>query len=162
MGSSVVIMGVSGCGKSSLGAAVAKALNLPLIEGDDHHSATSRTKMSQGIALTDEDRDGWLTLLGELLQAAPSGAVLTCSALKKRYRDQLRAACPGLRFVYLDLSREVALTRVASRSSHFFAPSLVDSQFAALETPVEEPGVLKVDATQSLNDLLLQVNRWYG
>lgn len=162
MGFSVVVMGVSGCGKSSLGAAVAKALNLPLIEGDDHHSATSRTKMSQGIALTDEDRDGWLTLLGELLQAAPSGAVLTCSALKKRYRDQLRAACPGLRFVYLDLSREVALIRVASRPSHFFAPSLVDSQFAALEPPVEEPGVLKVDATRSLDDLLLQVHHWYG
>lgn len=160
MPASVVIMGVSGCGKSSLGAAVAQAVGLPLIEGDDHHSEQSRTKMSQGIALTDEDRDGWLSLLGEYLRASPDGAVLTCSALKRRYRDQLRADAPGLRFVFLDLTREVAQARVASRSSHFFSASLVDSQFAALESPVGEPGVLRVDATEPLTQLCAQVDRW--
>lgn len=86
-------MGVAGCGKSSLGLALAQALRLPLIEGDDHHSPASRAKMSEGIALTDADREGWLTTLGQLLQAHPQGAVLTCSALKKAYRDRLRAAC---------------------------------------------------------------------
>lgn len=161
MGSSIVIMGVAGCGKSSLGAALARACNLPLIEGDDHHSEVSRNKMRQGIALTDEDRSGWLTLLGEQLRATPSGAVLTCSALKRRYRDQLRTACPGLLFVYLCLSREVALGRVASRTSHFFSPSLVDSQFEALEPPTDEAGVLQLDATQSLDDLLSKVFTWY-
>ena len=160
MGLSIVIMGVSGCGKSSLGAAVAEAWGLPLIEGDDHHSEQSRSKMSQGIALTDEDRDGWLTLLGEHLQASPHGAVLTCSALKRKYRDQLRAASPGLRFVFLDLTRDVAQARVASRSSHFFSASLVDSQFAALESPVGEPGVLRVDATAPLTQLRAQVDHW--
>lgn len=160
MGLSIVIMGVSGCGKSSLGAAVAEAGGLPLIEGDDHHSEQSRSKMSQGIALTDEDRDGWLTLLGEHLQASPHGAVLTCSALKRKYRDQLRAASPGLRFVFLDLPRDVAQARVASRSSHFFSASLVDSQFAALESPVGEPGVLRVDATAPLSQLRAQVDQW--
>ncbi len=160
MGVSVVIMGVSGCGKSSLGAAVAEAEGLPLIEGDDHHSEQSRAKMSQGIALTDEDRDGWLTLLGEHLQAAPHGAVLTCSALKHKYREHLRAAAPGLRFVFLDLTREVAQTRVSSRSAHFFSASLVDSQFAALESPVGEPGVLRVDATDAPAVLLAQVSAW--
>ncbi|MFZ2824187.1 gluconokinase [Hydrogenophaga sp.] len=160
MGLSVVIMGVSGCGKSSLGAAVARAVHLPLIEGDDHHSEQSRLKMSQGIALTDDDRDGWLTRLGELLRAAPSGAVLTCSALKHKYREQLRAASPGLRFVFLDLTREEAQARVSSRSAHFFSASLVDSQFAALESPVGEPGVLRVDATHAPAVLLDQVGSW--
>ncbi len=160
MGSSIVIMGVSGCGKSSLGAAVARAEGLPLIEGDDHHSEQSRTKMSQGIALTDEDRDGWLTLLGEQLRASPNGAVLTCSALKHKYREHLRAASPGLRFVFLDLTREEAQARVSSRSAHFFSASLVDSQFAALESPVGEPGVLRVDATAPLGELQSQVSDW--
>lgn len=160
MGSSIVIMGVSGCGKSSLGAAVAQAEDLPLIEGDDHHSEQSRNKMSQGIALTDEDRDGWLTLLGEHLRAAPHGAVLTCSALKHKYREHLRAAAPGLRFVFLDLTREEAQARVSSRSAHFFSASLVDSQFAALESPVGEPGVLRVDATDAPAVLLAQVSAW--
>ncbi len=160
MGSSIVIMGVSGCGKSSLGAAVARAEGLPLIEGDDHHSEQSRSKMSQGIALTDEDRDGWLTLLGEQLGASPNGAVLTCSALKHKYREHLRAASPGLRFVFLDLTREEAQARVSSRSAHFFSASLVDSQFAALESPVGEPGVLRVDATAPLGELQSQVSDW--
>ena len=91
----VVVMGVAGCGKSSLGSALAQAEGLPLIEGDDHHSPASREKMRQGIALTDADREGWLATLGQLLQAQPQGVVLTCSALKKVYRDRLRSACPG-------------------------------------------------------------------
>ena len=112
----VVVMGVAGCGKSSLGSALAQAEGLPLIEGDDHHSPTSREKMRQGIALTDADREGWLTTLGQLLQAQPQGAVLTCSALKKVYRDRLRNACPGLRFVFLEIDRASAGQRVAARA----------------------------------------------
>jgi hypothetical protein len=100
----IVVMGVAGCGKSSLGAALAQAEGLPLVEGDDFHSAANRAKMSQGIALTDADRDGWLDILGEQLQAHPGGMVLTCSALKRRYRDRLRLARPGLRFVFLEIS----------------------------------------------------------
>ncbi len=153
-------MGVSGCGKSSLGAAIAAALGLPLIEGDDHHSESSRDKMSAGIPLTDDDREGWLTLLGRYLHDAPDGAVLTCSALKRKYREQLRAASPGVRFVFLDLDREVAHARVASRASHFFSASLVDSQFATLESPTEEPDVLRVDATLNLAELVEKVNEW--
>ena len=91
----IVVMGVAGCGKSSLGAALAQAEGLPLVEGDDFHSAANRAKMSQGIALTDADRDGWLDILGQQLQAHPGGMVLTCSALKRRYRDRLRLARPG-------------------------------------------------------------------
>ena len=154
-------MGVAGCGKSSLGAAVARAEGLPLIEGDDHHSPDSREKMRQGIALTDADRDGWLATLGQLLQARPQGAVLTCSALKRAYRDRLRSACPGLRFVFLEIDRASAGQRVAARAgTHFFSSSLVDSQFATLEPPVGEPGVLRLDALAPLPTLQQQACAW--
>ena len=157
----IVVMGVAGCGKSSLGAALARAAGLPLVEGDDHHSAASRARMSQGIALTDADHQGWLDILGQQLQAHPQGVVLTCSALKRAYRDQLRAARPGLRFVFLDIERAEAQTRVAARSgTHFFSSSLVDSQFATLESPVGEPGVLRVDATLGLDQLEAQTCAW--
>src|SRR5688572_18329552 len=126
MTTSIVVMGVAGCGKSTLGAAIAQALALPLIEGDDFHGAASRDKMSRGIALTDADRDEWLATLGDELQRRPQGAVLTCSALKRAYRDRLRAAAPGLLFVFLDIDRAHALQRVAARSSHFFSATLVD------------------------------------
>ena len=129
MNASVVFMGVAGCGKSSLGAAVASALGLPLVEGDDFHSPESRAKMAQGIALTDADRDGWLTRLGQELQhhmqGTNQGVVLTCSALKLAYRQRLRAAVPGLRFVFLDIGRADAQARVAARSAHFFSASLI-------------------------------------
>jgi len=86
--------------------------------------------------------------------------VLTCSALKRRYRDRLRAAAPGLRFVFMEIDRDDALARVAARSAHFFSASLVDSQFEALESPVGEPGVLRVDATAPVPQLQAQVSAW--
>lgn len=160
MNHSIIFMGVSGCGKSSLAAAVAQAESAPLVEGDEFHSAANVDRMSRGIALTDEDRDGWLDALAHELRKAPGGLVMTCSALKRRYRERLRAASPGLRFVFLDLDRDAALKRVAGRSSHFFSATLVDSQFAALEPPIGEPGVLRVDATAPLADLVDAVTRW--
>ena len=160
MGDRIVIMGVAGCGKSSLGAAVAAAEGLPLIEGDDFHSAASRDKMSRGIPLTDEDRAQWLEILGERLAAHPQGVVLTCSALKRAYRQRLRAAAPGLRFVFLEITRQAAQQRVGGRGSHFFSASLVDSQFATLESPVGEPGVLRVDALEALESLQRRVGAW--
>ena len=158
---SIVIMGVAGCGKSSLGVAVAQQLRLDIVEGDDHHSLDSLAKMQQGVALTDADRAGWLADLGEQLQKHPAGMVLTCSALKRAYRDQLRLAAKGLRFVYLDISREHATARVAARAaSHFFSTSLMDSQFSTLEVPTKESGVLRVDALQPLAQLKVQVCDW--
>lgn len=161
MKQAIVIMGVAGCGKSSLGAALARALGLPLVEGDDFHSPASRDKMSRGIALTDADRAGWLDTLGGQLRAHPAGLVLTCSALKRAYRDRLRSAEPGLRFAFLELDRAAALQRVAARAaSHFFSASLVDSQFATLESPVGEPGVLRLDALQPLDVLCAATVAW--
>ena len=160
MGERIVIMGVAGCGKSSLGAALAAAERLPLIEGDDFHSPASREKMSRGVALTDDDRAQWLEVLGGQLASHPQGVVLTCSALKRAYRERLRAAAPGLRFVFLEIDRAAAQQRVASRGSHFFSATLVDSQFATLESPVGEPGVLRVDALEPLEPLQRQVSDW--
>lgn len=158
---SLVVMGVAGCGKSSLGAALAQRLGFELIEGDDHHSDGNRQKMQQGTPLTDADRAGWLaTLAGLLAQRQGLGVVLTCSALRRAYREQLRAAAPGLRFVFLDITPEQARQRVAARSSHFFNTALVDSQFATLESPLGEAGVLRVDAAEPLPQLLEQVATW--
>jgi len=157
----LVVMGVSGCGKSSLGVALAADLSLPLIEGDDFHPPANIEKMRAGIALTDADRAGWLEILGKELVKRQGGAVLTCSALKLAYRNRLRAAVPTLRFVFMDISPAEAQLRVESRAgAHIFPGSLVASQFATLESPVGEMGVLAVAATAPLALLTLQVRDW--
>jgi gluconokinase len=143
---SLVVMGVSGCGKSRVGAAIAERLGLPLIEGDEFHSEANRQRMREGIPLTDHDRADWLDQLGAELARRPGGAVLTCSALKVAYRDRLRAASPGLRFAWLDLEAQAAQARVAQRAEHFFPAGLVATQFDALEPPTGEAGVLPLDA----------------
>lgn len=161
MNISMVIMGVAGCGKSSLGSLLAQALHRPLVEGDDFHSPESRQKMSQGIALTDDDRAGWLDRLCAQLRQHPGGIVLTCSALKQTYRDRLRQASPGLRFAFLQISLEDAQTRVQSRGeAHFFPSHLVDSQFATLQVPSTEPGVLTLDAMAPLSRLQAEITTW--
>lgn len=146
----VVVMGVAGCGKSAVGERLAARLAVPIIEGDSFHPQHNIDKMRRGLPLDDADRADWLRTLGEELARQPAGAVLTCSALKRAYREVLRAAVPGLRFVHLALSRPAAHARVSSRPGHFYPPSLVDSQFAALEDPAGEPGVVVVDATLAL------------
>ena len=156
----LVVMGVAGCGKSAVGQRMAQQLNLPLIEGDDFHPKRNIHKMQQGIALTDDDRADWLRLLGEQLAAQPAGAVLTCSALKRAYRDTLRTAVPGLRFVHLAITEAESLRRVAARPGHFYPPSLVASQFEALQDPAGEPGVLSLDASAPLDALALQAVGW--
>lgn len=152
----LVVMGVAGCGKSAVGERLAAALGLPLVEGDSFHPPGNIRKMQQGVALTDEDRAGWLQQLGAELSARPAGAVLTCSALKRSYRDRLRAASPELRFVHLALSQPDALERVARRAGHFYPPSLVASQFESLQDPSGEPGVVVVDALLPLDQVVAQ------
>ena len=160
MNAPVVIMGVAGCGKSSFAAALSHALDWQLIEGDEFHPTENVNEMRAGIALTDEDRAGWLDVLSnELVQRGPH-AVLTCSALKKAYRDRLRQSVQGLLFVHLDLTREQSIARVTQRPGHYFQPALVDSQFAALEKPINESGVITVDATQSIETIQAQVCAW--
>lgn len=161
MKDSLVVMGVSGCGKSTLAAAVARSQGALLIEGDAHHCAANLHKMRSGVALTDADRAGWLDELAAELRQHSQPIVLTCSALRRTYRDRLRLASDGLRFVFLDISREAAMERVVARAAtHFFSASLVDSQIATLESPVGENGVLRVDATAPLAQLENQVTAW--
>lgn len=149
----VVVMGVAGCGKSEVGRRIADALRLPLVEGDAFHPPSNIAKMSGGIALDDADRAGWLDALGRELASHPQGAVLTCSALKRVYRERLRHAVPGLKFVHLALPIDESQRRVASRPGHFMPPSLVASQFAALEDPAGEAGVVQVDACLPLDEV---------
>lgn len=161
--SALVVMGVSGCGKSSVGAAIVERSGGRLIEGDAFHPAANIAKMSAGIPLDDTDRAGWLQRLGEEMAtwvAQGQRPVLTCSALKRKYRDTLRNAVPELGFVFLELSREEAADRVAHRPGHFMPASLIDSQFAALEPPTGESHTLAVDATLPIVELARQVDGW--
>jgi gluconokinase len=156
----VVVMGVAGCGKSAVGQLIAAMLGLPLIEGDDFHPANNVSKMQRGEALTDEDRADWLQTLGLELARHSEGAVLTCSALKGGYRESLRAAAGPLHFVYLQITEAESLRRVSRRAGHFYPPSLVASQFAALQDPSGEPGVLMLDGSASLEELGQRAAQW--
>jgi gluconokinase len=160
--SKLVVMGVSGCGKSTLAAAIARALGAELIEGDQHHLPASKEKMRRGIALEDSDREPWLDQLGALMASKEGAVVLTCSALKRAYRQQLRRAVPSLRFVYVEIGEATAIERVRERPGHFFPAGLVADQFRTLESPVGEAGVLAVDGERSTEAQLDAVRAWLG
>ena len=154
----VVVMGVAGCGKTTFGRALAQARGLPFFDGDEFHSPEARAKMSAGIALDDSDRAPWLERIGANLadaRAHPEGAVMACSALRRAYRDRLRALVgPDLRFVYLEGDKPLMLRRVGERKGHYMPASLVDSQFAALEPPAGEDDVVTLAADASLAEAL--------
>ena len=118
-------MGVSGSGKSTVGAALAQRLRVPFEDADDLHPSANIAKMSRGEALNDEDRFPWLALVGEWLAVHEDGGVMSCSALKRRYRDQIRHHAPNVRFIYLEGSRDVIAARQAARPGHFMPASLL-------------------------------------
>lgn len=153
----IVVMGVSGCGKSSVGEKLAEALHLQFIEGDALHPAANVEKMSKGIPLTDDDRTPWLDRIGEEMKASlekSEGIIVSCSALKRLYRDRLRAAAGGnLLFVYLEGSRALLMKRMGERKGHFMPVSLLDSQLATLEVPTGEPGVVTVDIDDTVDGI---------
>jgi gluconokinase len=160
----IVIMGVSGCGKSTVAGAICQRTGAYLIEGDAFHPPENIRKMSAGIPLNDVDRQGWLERLAQetINQLHVSKyVVLTCSALKRRYRDILRNAVPDLGFVFLELTPEQAANRVAHRSGHFMPATLIASQFRDLEPPHEEPLVLTIAATMPLPAITDEVITWW-
>lgn len=162
--SALVIMGVSGCGKSVVGADIALKSGGRLIEGDAFHPSANIEKMSAGHPLNDEDRAGWLDKLGQEVAAALHDGehpVLTCSSLKLIYRERLREAVPGLGFVFLELTKEMATERCSHRPGHFMPASLVDSQFATLEAPYGEDRILIVDASQPVDVIGTQAAAWW-
>ena len=150
-----VVMGVAGCGKSSVGAAVAERLGATYLDGDDFHPAANIEKMSRGEPLSDEDRWPWLRIVGEET-AKRRGKVFTgCSALRRAYRDYLRkTAGEPVGFIFLDGSRSLIAERMARREGHFMPLSLLDSQFAALERPQADEPVLTVDISGSEADVV--------
>ncbi|MGV3712663.1 gluconokinase [Pseudolysinimonas sp.] len=139
---SVVVMGVSGTGKSTVGAALAEALGLPFVEGDDLHPAANRAKMASGIPLTDADRMPWLDAIAAELDRP---VVVACSALRRAYRDRLRAAAPDLALVFLHGTPELLAARVEGREGHFMPTSLLRSQLDTLEEPSPDEGPIPVD-----------------
>jgi gluconokinase len=157
----IVVMGVAGAGKSTVGARLAERLGAAFIEGDRFHLSASIDKMAAGIPLADEDRRPWLEAVGrEIARLAADGrpVVCACSALKRAYRDRLReSAGLPLEFVYLEGSRALVADRMAHRSGHFFAPSLLDSQFAALEPPGEDEGAIKADLGLPVDEMVERV-----
>jgi gluconokinase len=152
-----VVMGVSGSGKSLIGAAFARALGIDFVEGDDYHSAENVQRMSREVPLSDDDRVRWLRSLAVRIREAKdagTGLVMTCSALKRSYRDVLRAQASELRFVFLRGPRALLAERLASRRGHFMPPSLLDSQLATLEEPSPDEHAWVCDIRESPQDLV--------
>ncbi len=158
-----VIMGVSGCGKSSIGVAFAAAIGGIFIDGDDLHPDANVAKMASGRPLNDEDRAPWLVKVGQALQGGTGPVVIGCSALKRRYRDIIRHEADQLvTFLHLAGSRKVLLARMAARTGHFMPPSLLDSQLAALEPPSADETSITVNIDQTPHDVLAELLRKVG
>ncbi|MCC6519150.1 MAG: gluconokinase [Tabrizicola sp.] len=152
-------MGVSGCGKSTVGAALSDALGIPYREGDDLHPPANIAKMRAGETLTDADRWPWLDLVAQDL-AAQAPVILGCSALRRAYRDRIREGAGGpVCFVHLAGSPALIATRMAARSGHFMPASLLDSQFASLEPPEPDEEAITVDIDQPLDRLVEDILR---
>ena len=152
-----VVMGVAGSGKSTIGTALARALGVTYVEGDAHHPPENVKRMAAGIPLTDEDRAGWLRSLAMQVRAAKAagrGLVIACSALKRAYRDILRAEAPDLRFVFLRGDGALLAERLASRRGHFMPTSLLESQLATLEEPDPVEDAWVCDITESPDEII--------
>ena len=157
----ILVMGVSGCGKTTVARALAQALHREYIDADPYHPEENLAKMNRGEPLTDNDRAGWLAILTEVLArqtAAGKPVVLACSALKKAYRDQL-ARGGAFRVIYLKGSRELLAARLGARKYHFFNPVLLDSQLADLEEPSD---ACTLDVAKTEDEVVAEAVAWVG
>lgn len=154
MTSPIVVMGVSGSGKSTVGAALAQRLRVPFADADDFHPPANIAKMTAGVPLDDDDRHPWLELIGAWLAEHGDGGVMSCSALKRTYRDQLRRHRPDVQFLHLSGSVGVVARRQASRPGHFMPASLVASQFDTLEPLQPDENGITVDIDQSIDSIV--------
>ncbi len=158
----VVVMGVSGCGKSTVGAALANNLNLPFLDADDYHPASNVDKMSSGVALTDEDRWPWLSALSTAMveEADKTGGVIaTCSALKRSYREYiLEQVARPLMFIFLDGDRDTLYARMQQRCDHYMPASLLDSQLGTLEVPQDDEPAATFSVLISIDELVKQIS----
>ena len=159
----VVVMGVSGCGKSTVGKLLARSLKAEFLEGDDLHPSRNIERMAAGIALTDNDRRDWLLEIAQQLadaHASRHALVVSCSALKRSYRDMLRAAANQLAFVHLHASRELLEARLAARPGHFMPSSLLDSQLQTLQPPGADERAITLDAALPPAEIAAQAAAW--
>ena len=155
MASPIVVMGVSGSGKSTVGAALAQRLRVPFADADDFHPPANIEKMTAGLALNDDDRYPWLEAVGDWLAVrCGDGGVMSCSALKRKYRDQLRRHCPDVLFLHLSGSLEVIGKRQASRPGHFMPASLLASQFQTLEELEPNERGVTIDVDQDIDSVV--------
>ncbi|HEX5344327.1 MAG TPA: gluconokinase [Duganella sp.] len=155
-----VVMGVSGCGKSTVGQALAAANGVPFVEGDQYHPPANVAKMSAGQPLNDDDRADWLLALQAQISAARlrgEGLVISCSSLKRRYRDLLRQGDPALRFAHLSGPKELIAARMQARVGHYMPTSLLDSQFRDLEPLQPDEAGLTLDIETPPSDLVTQI-----
>lgn len=155
----IVVMGVAGSGKTTVGRALAERLGWRFVDADDLHPPENINLMTAGVPLTDTDREPWLESLSAVVSAADGTGedlVVACSALRARFRERLRAAADDLRYVYLRADREVIARRLAARTGHFLSPDLLESQFAALEEP---DGELVLDAHEPAELLVARIRR---
>ncbi|BBZ09557.1 gluconokinase [Mycolicibacterium doricum] len=150
----IVVMGVSGSGKSTVGAALAQRLRVPFADADDFHPPENIAKMTAGRALDDDDRHPWLESIGEWLALHGDGGVMSCSALKRKYRDQLRRHCAEVEFLHLAGSLETIGRRQASRPGHFMPASLLASQFETLEPLDPDERGVTIDIDQSIDSIV--------
>ena len=149
----VILMGVSGCGKSTFGWFLKRELGYAFTDGDDLHPPLNVAKMSRGMPLNDDDRAPWLEAICDHMKEnfeAGTPVAIACSALKKQYRDKLRSAGDQLRFVHLTASEQAIRNRLSQREGHYMPPNLLPSQFAALESTKEEPDVIEVNVEEHL------------
>lgn len=157
-----VMMGVSGAGKSAIGERFARALGVPFVEGDLLHPAENVARMSAGIPLTDADRRGWLEAIAARLAESRRdhhGLVVACSALKRRYRDLLRAADPDVLFVHLVAPPSLLVERLEGREGHFMPVALLESQFDALEPPDADERAWEVNVSPTIDDVVARLVR---
>lgn len=147
-------MGVSGSGKTTIGALVAHELGLPFVDGDSLHPVANIAKMAAGTPLNDDDRAPWLEIVGKELASSANGLVVACSALKRSYRDAIRLQAPGAVFLHLDGTREVLGARLEGRSGHFMPTTLLDSQLATLEPLAEDESAVVMDISAPVPELV--------
>lgn len=152
----IVVMGVAGSGKTEVARGLAARLTLDYLEGDHFHPAANVAKMRAGVALGDDDRWGWLDALGTAARSCARGCVISCSALRRAYRDRLRALTDSPVFLFLDAPASVVAARIEARANHFMPASLVATQMATLERPQDEPDVHTLDATLPLAEVVAQ------
>jgi carbohydrate kinase (thermoresistant glucokinase family) len=149
----IVLMGITGSGKTTVGKALAQSLGVEFIDGDDLHPDSNKKKMTSGVPLDDSDREPWLRSVGDELMKRDH-IIIACSALKRSYRDQIRARTPNVRFIHLTGSRDLIHDRLRSRSAHFMPITLLDSQFEALEPLEQSEQGFAIESSRSVNEIV--------